>query len=104
MVFSLTTGLRQTNVLELRWKEVNLDKRHAIVPTSQSKTKTSLAVPLNINAISILRRPWFKYSEFIFTYQGKPIKQCNTQAWKKALKRAGIENFRWHDLRHTWAS
>src|SRR3990167_8689363 len=42
--------------------------------------------------------------QFVFTYCGKPIKQCNTKAWKKALKRVGIENFRWHDLRHTWAS
>jgi len=39
-----------------------------------------------------------------FTYRGKPISQVNTKAWRRALKRTGIEDFRWHDLRHTWAS
>ncbi|HEY4372382.1 MAG TPA: tyrosine-type recombinase/integrase, partial [Burkholderiales bacterium] len=40
----------------------------------------------------------------VFTYRGKAIDKASTKAWKDALVRAGIKNFRWHDWRHTWAS
>ena len=72
------------------WRDVNLKKRHAIIPESQSKTKVPIAVPLNDDAVVILRKQLFKHSEFVVTYKGEPIKQCNTKAWKKALARAGI--------------
>ena len=40
----------------------------------------------------------------VFTFRGRPLGQANTRSWRNALKRAGIENFRWHDLRHDWAT
>ena len=40
----------------------------------------------------------------MFTYKDKSVAKAGTAAWRKALKRAGIEQFKWQDLRHTWAS
>ena len=51
-----------------------------------------------------LHRQLGKHPVRVFTFAGKPISNANTRAWRNALKRAGIEDFRWHDLRHTWAS
>lgn len=104
VLFSLATGLRKSNVAQLQWSEVDLIKRHALVHPDQSKTKKAIPVPLNDTAVNVIRRQIGKHSQFVFTYAGNPIIQCNTKAWRNALRRAGIENFRWHDLRHTWAS
>jgi len=104
VVFSLATGLRQANVTGLQWCDVDLIKQHALIHPDQAKGNKAIPVPLNEDAIKILRKRWGKHNQFVFTYGGSRIIQCSTKAWKKALKRAGIENFRWHDLRHTWAS
>ncbi len=107
VLFALSTGLRQANVLGLKWDSVDLDRRHAFVRPDESKSKKAIPVPLNDLAMAVLQerqRAEDKNPQWVFTYKGGRIKQANTKAWKNALKRAGIKNFRWHDLRHTWSS
>jgi integrase len=110
--FSLATGLREFNVTGLTWSSVDLSRRVAWVDASLSKTRTAISVPLNDDAVAVLRRWRFKHKERVFVYRGQPIAVANTKVWRDALEAQGLrphkgrhpENFRWHDLRHTWAS
>ncbi|MBY0484415.1 MAG: site-specific integrase [Nitrosomonas sp.] len=104
VTFSLCTGLRKRNVTDLEWSQVDLQRNVAWIHADQAKGRKSIHVSLNATAMEILQKQIGKHPVRIFTYRGKPINQVNTKAWRRALKRAGIENFRWHDLRHTWAS
>lgn len=103
--FSLATGLRQGNVKGLRWSKVDVERKAAWVDASEAKGKRAIPVPLNTEAMQVIAEQRGKNPEWVFTFRGKPVEfKTSTKAWRNALKRAGIENFRWHDLRHTWAS
>ncbi len=102
--FTLATGLRKSNVTGLEWSQVDLERRVAWIHADQAKARKAIGVPLNAEAMLVLRRQLKKHNRYVFTYKGKQIEQLNTKAWRQALERAGISDFRWHDLRHTWAS
>ncbi|SJM94964.1 tyrosine-type recombinase/integrase [Crenothrix polyspora] len=102
--FTLATGLRESNVTGLQWKQVDMIRRCAWVNADQAKGKKAIAVPLNSDSCEIIKEQFGKHETYVFTYKGNPVTRANNNAWEKALKRAGIEDFRWHDLRHTWAS
>jgi len=104
MRFAIATGLRQGNVKRLRWARVDLERRMAWVDAEDAEAGRSIPVPLNAEALRVLAWQRGQHSEFVFAYKGEPITQVNTKAWRGALQRAGIQNFRWHDLRHTFAS
>lgn len=102
--FTLATGLRRANVTGLLWSQVNLTLRLAWIHPDQAKARKAIAVPLNDDAFMFISKQAGKHATHVFSYKGSPIIQVSTAAWYKALKRAGIDDFRWHDLRHTWAS
>jgi integrase len=54
--------------------------------------------------MAVLQEEKGKHRERVFTFKGRPLGQVNTRSWRNALQRAGIKNFRWHDLRHVWAT
>ena len=102
--FSLATGLRQSNVSFLRWDHLDISRRLAWVNASDSKSRRSFPVPLNNSALAVLKERKSTHKTYVFTYRGNPVSRCSTAAWSKAKERARIEDFRWHDWRHTWAS
>ncbi|MDP1708818.1 MAG: site-specific integrase [Gammaproteobacteria bacterium] len=102
--FGLATGLRQRNVCRLAWSQVDLQRQVAWIHADQAKARKAIPVALNSEAVGVLRQQVGKHPEYVFTYDGEPVWWVNTKAWRRAVKLAGLSDFRWHDLRHTWAS
>jgi integrase len=105
MRFALETGLRRRNVTHLEWSQTDLKRRAAWIHPDQAKAKKAICVPLSPAAMDVLLGQRGKHPVWVFPYRSGPVTQVATRAWREAVQKAGIENgFRWHDLRHTWAS
>ena len=102
--FTLATGLRESNVTDLCWSQVDLQRRCCWVDGASTKNGRALFVPLSSDALAVVRAQLGKHPDYVFTYKGRHIETAGVRAWRNALARAGIDDFRWHDLRHTWAS
>ncbi len=103
--FSLETGLRESNVTLLRWEQVDLSQRIVYIEGDDIlKSDKAFVVPLSETAVDVIKRQVGKHPTNVFTYKGKPVRRANTKSFKNACARAGIDNLRWHDLRHTWAT
>jgi integrase len=102
---SLATGLRTTNITGLEWRQVDMTRCIAWVHPDQAKGKRmAIPVPPNAEALALVRAQIGQHPDRIFAFRGKPIARASDSAWYKALKQRGLRDFRWHDLRHTWAS
>lgn len=100
---ALLTGARRNEILTLEWRHVDIGRRVAIVMAAKAKSGRGRALPLNDDAIAILKSiP--QDDEYIFSDNGCIRNNINRWDFARALRLSGITNFRFHDLRHTWAS
>jgi integrase len=110
ILLSLSTGLRRNAIFSLQWNDVNFTDRTVMVRAATSKSGKQYYAPLNDIAYETLSR-WRDQSKrtspgslvFPSPQTGNVMDNCNT-AWESLLERADIEDFRWHDMRHDFAS
>lgn len=102
--FDLVTGLRQANVRLLEWSWIDMQNKVITIPGDKFKNRQDHVVPLNEVAIALIKKQIGKDKKYLFVYNGNPVTSVSTKAWAQAKKRAGIEDYRWHDNRHTWAT
>lgn len=115
--FALSTGLRRSNIINLEWQQIDMQRRVAWVNPEDSKSGRAIGIALNDTACRVLKKQIGHHHRWVFVYRESCTKPDGTKAptvrkmrydantaWRAALKRAGIDDFRFHDLRHTWAS
>lgn len=113
VIFALATGLRRSNIIDLEWSQVDMGRKVAWIHPEQAKSGRAIGIALNDTACKVLQAQQGRHEQWVFVQKvmrkrkiptTKKFNVDSNKAWRAALKRASIKDFRFHDLRHTWAS
>jgi len=104
---SLATGGRKSEIMNLRWEQIDFENQIVFIHGADTKNSESKVLNIRGKAYELLSECYYNEpvkSGFIFLNPktGKP--KDFSKAFRNAMKEAEITNFRWHDLRHTFAS
>jgi integrase len=107
VLLSLNTGMRRGEIFDLTWHHIDFPNRMITVPAWASKSAQTRHIPMNQETLLCLTQ-WRKLTaieqKLVFeNHLGERFGEIKT-AWTGLLKKAGITRFRWHDLRHHFAS
>lgn len=105
VVLALSTGCRKNEIVHLQWRDVDLDRQMFVL--SNTKNGTTRSVPLTGHALERMKersRIRKFHCDFVFPLEHKPKPADIDRDFARAREAAGIEDFRFHDLRHSCAS
>jgi len=102
---ALYTGFRKNEILGLKWRNVDFENNIIILFPEQTKNKRYHSIPMHpvLKEMLLKRKESSSDIDLVFHRNGQPVKNIRS-AFENALKRAGIVDFRFHDLRHTFAT
>jgi integrase len=106
VLLSLNTGMRRGELFRLRWVDVNFQTKTLTVRGATAKSGQTRHIPLNTEAMMVLRAWHQQTPETALVFpgkQGEPLDNVR-KAWGALVRAAEMHQFRWHDLRHTFAS
>ena len=106
VLVSLNTGMRRGELFDLKWSAVNFSTNTITATGDTTKTNDTRHIPMNKETVSVLEH-WKKQagkSRYVFPNQEGGRLEDVKSAWLRLLERAKIHGFRWHDMRHDFAS
>lgn len=107
VLLALTSGARKGEILGLHWKDVDLDRKTAVLHNTKNRERRTLTlVPQVILELRKLKKVRRIDTDLIFTHPATGTRNpfYFEKAWREARAKAKLEDFRFHDLRHTCAS
>ncbi|HEX3034616.1 MAG TPA: site-specific integrase [Thermodesulfobacteriota bacterium] len=109
LITALNTGMRKGEIISLRWEDIDFENNLITVRQEVSKSKKLRRIPINSTLRKVLLEQKLKtgWNDYVFLNpEGSPYQRSDSlkRCFEGACRRANIKGFRFHDLRHTFAT
>ncbi|MCG8408899.1 MAG: tyrosine-type recombinase/integrase [Phycisphaerales bacterium] len=108
VILALNTGMRRGELFGLEWDDVDLERATLTIVGDRAKSGSTRYIPLNSEALSVLEVYWRQTADDnpALVFPGRHGSRLDNirKSWSRLLDLARIDNFRFHDLRHHFAS